>query len=254
LASGLLASDPFGFGSALAYYRQKTYNDQPYFRRVVMKTRYILFDLDNTLYPRECGLFRLIEERIKEYLRVRLNLTYEEAAALRRRYLGEYGFTLVGLMKHNRVDPDDYLKFVHEVDVEGVLAEDRGLAQLMSRIPLTKVIVTNGTARHAQRVIRSLGIEPFFSHIYDIAFMQYCPKPHLATFRRVLGHLGVTAEECLMLDDYPPTIAAAKTLGMTAIYVGKAEQGEADYQIAEIKGLETVLRDLQLFDTGAMVQ
>jgi putative hydrolase of the HAD superfamily len=219
-----------------------------------MVIRHILFDLDNTLYPRACGLFYLIEERIKEYLRVRLNLTYEEAAALRRRYLGEYGFTLVGLMKHNRVDPDDYLKFVHEVDVEGIIAEDRGLAQLMSRIPLTKVIVTNGTARHAQRVIRSLGIEPFFSHIYDIAFMGYCPKPHLATFRRVLDHLGVTAEECLMLDDHVPTLATGRALGMTTIYVGNAEEVEADYRIAEIKGLEKILRDLQLFDARDIVQ
>jgi len=219
-----------------------------------MATRYILFDLDNTLYPRECGLFRLIEERIKEFLRVRLNLTYEDAAALRRQYLQDYGFTLVGLMKHNCVDPDDYLSFVHEVDVEGVLAEDRGLARLMSRIPLTKVIVTNSTKRHAQRVICSLGIEPFFSHIYDIAFMQYCPKPHLSTFHRVLDHLGVAAEECLMLDDHPPTIAAAKALGMTTVYVGKAEQVEADYQIAEIKGLEQVISAMQLFDKGGMVQ
>jgi putative hydrolase of the HAD superfamily len=211
-----------------------------------MKTRYILFDLDNTLYPRECGLFRLIEERIKEYLRVRLNLTYEAAAALRRRYLGEYGFTLVGLMKHNCVDPDDYLEFVHEVDVEGVLAEDRGLARLIARIPLTKVIVTNGTKRHAQRVI--------FSHIYDIAFMQYCPKPHLSTFHRVLDHLGGAAEECLILDDHPPTVVAAKALGMTTVYVGDAEKVEAHYQIAEIKGLEQVLSSIQLFDAGRQVQ
>jgi putative hydrolase of the HAD superfamily len=219
-----------------------------------MVIRYILFDLDNTLYPRACGLFYLIEERIKEYLRVRLNLTYDEAAALRRQYLQDYGFTLVGLMKHNRVDPDDYLKFVHEVDVEGILAEDRGLARMMSCIPLGKVIVTNGTERHAQRVIRSLGVESFFLHIFDIAFMQYCPKPHRSTFHRVLDHLGVTAEECLMLDDHPPTVAAAKALGMTTIYVGNAEQAEADYQIAEIKGLEKILRDLQLFDARDVVQ
>ncbi|OGP84439.1 MAG: pyrimidine 5'-nucleotidase [Deltaproteobacteria bacterium RBG_16_54_11] len=219
-----------------------------------MKTRYILFDLDNTLYPRECGLFHLIEERIKEYLRSRLGLTQAEAADLRRRYLREYGFTLVGLMKHQAIDPEDYLAFVHEVDVEGVLAEDRGLAQLMSRIPLTKVIVTNGTERHAQRVIRSLGVEPFFSHIFDIAFMGYCPKPHLSTFHRVLDHLGVTGEECLMLDDYPPTLATARALGMTTIYVGEAGQAAADYQIGEIKGLEKVLRDLQLFDARDVVQ
>jgi putative hydrolase of the HAD superfamily len=219
-----------------------------------METRYILFDLDNTLYPRECGLFHLIEERIKEYLRSRLGLTQAEAADLRRRYLREYGFTLVGLMKHQAIDPEDYLAFVHEVDVEGVLGEDRGLARMMSCIPLNKVIVTNGTEQHAQRVIRSLGVEPFFSHIFDIAFMGYCPKPHLSTLQKVMNHLGVTGEECLMLDDYPPTLATARALGMTTIYVGEAGQAEADYQIGEIKGLEKILRDLQLFDARGVVQ
>ena len=211
-----------------------------------MVTRYILFDLDNTLYPRSCGLFHLIEERIKEFLRIRLDLTQAEAAALRRRYLRDYGFTLVGLMSHNRIDPEDYLAFVHEVDVEGVLGEDSGLTRMMSCIPLKKVIVTNGTQRHARRVIRSLGVEPFFSHIFDIAFMDYVPKPHPSSFHKVTGYLGATGHECLMLDDHPPTLATARALGMTTVYVGKTERVEADYQIEEIKGLEGVLRDLQL--------
>jgi putative hydrolase of the HAD superfamily len=219
-----------------------------------MVIRYILFDLDNTLYPRACGLFHLIEERIMEFLRVRLGLTQEEAAALRRSYLRAYGFTLVGLMKHNRVDPEDYLAFVHEVDVEGVLAEDKGLARLMTCIPLKKVIVTNGTVRHAQRVIRTLGVESFFSHIFDITFMGYCPKPHLSTFHRVLDHLGATAAECLMLDDHVPTLATARRLGMTTVYVGDTEQVEADYQIAGITGLGKILRELQLFDTRGLAQ
>ena len=213
-----------------------------------MGIQYILCDLDNTLYPRSCGLFHLIEERIKEYLHIRLHLTSEEATALRHSYLCKYGFTLVGLIKHNRIDPEDYLNFVHEVDVEATIAEDRGLAHMMSLIPFGKVIVTNGTVRHARRVLRSLGVEPFFSHIYDIAFMGYCPKPHREAFQKVLDHLGVAAEECVMLDDHPPTVATARALGMTNIYVGDAEQVTADYQIGEIKGLEGVLRDLQLLD------
>jgi putative hydrolase of the HAD superfamily len=213
-----------------------------------MTTRYIFFDLDNTLYPRECGLFRLIEERIKGYLCTRLGLDPDEAAALRRSYLRQYGFTLVGLMNHHRIDPEDYLSFVHEVNVEGVLDEDMGLAHMMSRIPLGKVIVTNGTQRHARRVIRSLGVESFFSHIFDITFMEYIPKPHPSSFHRVMGYLGVTGAECLVLDDHPPTLATARELGMTTVYVGNKEQIVADYHIGEVRGLEGVLRDLQLFD------
>jgi putative hydrolase of the HAD superfamily len=213
-----------------------------------MTTRYIFFDLDNTLYPRECGLFRLIEERIKGYLCTRLGLDPGEAAALRRSYLRRYGFTLVGLMHHHRIDPEDYLAFVHEVNVEGVLEEDTRLAHMMSRIPLGKVIVTNGTQRHARRVIRSLGIEPFFSYIFDIAFMEYIPKPDPSSFHKVMEYLRVTGAECLVLDDHAPSLATARELGMTTVYVGKKKQIAADYHIGEITGLEGVLRDLQLFD------
>lgn len=219
-----------------------------------MTTRYIFFDVDNTLYPRECGLFRLIEERIKGYLHARLGLKPDDAAALRRSYLRRYGFTLVGLMNHHRIDPKDYLTFVHEVDVEGVIEEDTGLASLMSRIPVGKVIVTNGTHRHARRVIRSLGIEPYFSHIFDIVFMEYIPKPHPSSFYKVMEYLGVRGTECLVLDDHPPTLATARELGMTTVYVGKQEQIAADYHIEEVKNLERVLRDLQLFNTGGDVQ
>jgi putative hydrolase of the HAD superfamily len=219
-----------------------------------MAVKYILFDLDNTLYPRACGLFPLIEERIKEYLRVRLRLTQKAAAALRRKYLQAYGFTLVGLMKHDRIDPEDYLQFVHEVDVEGILAEDRGLARMMSRIPLQKVIVTNSTERHARRVIRSLGVEPFFSRIFDIAFMDYCPKPDPSSFRKVMDHLGVRGGECLMLDDHMPTLTTARALGMTTVYVGETGDAGADYHIGEVKGLEKVVRVLQLFDTRGVEQ
>jgi putative hydrolase of the HAD superfamily len=213
-----------------------------------MTTRYIFFDLDNTLYPRESGLFRLIEERIKGYFCTRLGLDPGEAAVLRRSYLQRYGFTLVGLMNHHRIDPEDYLTFVHEVNIEGVLKEDTGLANLMSCIPVGKVIVTNGTQRHARRVIRSLGIESFFSHIFDIAFMEYVPKPSPSSFHKVMEYLGVTGEECLVLDDHPLTLETARELGMTTVYVGKKEQVVADYHIGEVKGLEGVLRDLQLFN------
>lgn len=219
-----------------------------------MTTRYIFFDLDNTLYPRQCGLFHHIEERINGYLSSRLNLTHTEAAALRRSYLREYGFTLVGLMKHNCIDPQDYLTFVHEVDIEGILEEDTELARMMSRIPLEKVIVTNATRRHARRVVRSLGVASFFTHIFDIAFMDYCPKPHPSSFHKVLAYLGVTGRECIMLDDHPPTLVTARELGMTTVYVGRTGQVEADYQIGEIKGLEGVLEDLQLLDDGGGVQ
>lgn len=207
-------------------------------RAPMMQIRYVFFDLDNTLYPRSCGLFDLIEDRVKEYIRMRLGLSEEEAIALRRRYLEEYGFTLCGLMDQHGVDPEEYLSYVHEVDVEGVLSEDQVLVDLLERITVPKIIVTNATVRHAQRVTRALGIEPYFHRIYDIAFMNYRPKPDPSSLMQVLRHLGAKGEECVMLDDYPPTVAAARRLGIVALSVG------AD----GILGLSDALAGLGLFE------
>ncbi len=215
-----------------------------------MIKRCILFDLDNTLYPRECGLFRLIEGRIIEYLRLKLGLAPGEAVALRQKYLQEYGFTLIGLMNHYKIDPQDYLDFVHDISIDGVISEDMRLAQLMTRIPVAKAIFTNGTQQHARRILRSLGIEPFFPYIFDIAFMDYKPKPHPSSFQKVLDYMDVRAKECLMVDDHLPTLSAAKKLGMTTIYVGRGEGGGADYKIREIKDIEGILKDLQLLNIG----
>jgi FMN phosphatase YigB (HAD superfamily) len=69
-----------------------------------------------------------------------------------------------------------------------------------------------------------------------------------------MEYLGVTGVECLVLDDHPPTLETARALGMTTVYVGEKEQIVADYHIGEVTGLEGVLRDMQLFDTGGDIQ
>ena len=62
----------------------------------VMNKTCVLFDLDNTLYPRECGLFHHIEEKINDYIKGKLGLTHEEATTLRRGYIGTMGSPLLG--------------------------------------------------------------------------------------------------------------------------------------------------------------
>jgi FMN phosphatase YigB (HAD superfamily) len=69
-----------------------------------------------------------------------------------------------------------------------------------------------------------------------------------------MDHLGISGGECLVVDDHLPTLTAARALGMTAVYVGKEQQVEADYQIGEIKGLEGALRGLQLLGEGGGAQ
>src|SRR5437867_3463793 len=76
-----------------------------------------IFDLDNTLYPASCRLFDQVQQKMNEFICERLSLSLEEAAELRRTYFRQYGTTLNGLMAVSRIDPHEFLDFVHEVDL-----------------------------------------------------------------------------------------------------------------------------------------
>jgi putative hydrolase of the HAD superfamily len=53
-----------------------------------------LFDLDNTLYPAECELLALCDERMTDFTARQTGLGRDAARELQRRYLDEHGTTL----------------------------------------------------------------------------------------------------------------------------------------------------------------
>jgi pyrimidine 5'-nucleotidase len=89
-----------------------------------------VFDLDNTLYPTSCGLFTQVQERMNHYICTRLAVTQEEAAILRAQYFREHGTTMNGLMVVNRIDPHEFLDFVHDIDHSVVPANPELVAAL----------------------------------------------------------------------------------------------------------------------------
>src|SRR3970040_609967 len=93
-----------------------------------VKTRLIFFDLDDTLYRRESGVWQAIRGRIESYMRQRLHIPKSRFASLRAAYLATYGSSLRGLMENYQVDPDDYLLFVHDLPIEAMLPPSANLA------------------------------------------------------------------------------------------------------------------------------
>ena len=52
-----------------------------------------------------------------------VGIPLDEVDTLRRRYWQDYGVTMQGLMRHHHVDPEDYLHYVHDVDVASRLQD-----------------------------------------------------------------------------------------------------------------------------------
>lgn len=179
--------------------------------------KYILFDLDETLYPATSGLMPAIGERMRLYLEQRYKLDPERAHELQKRYWLQYGTTLRGLMLEREIDPQEYLDFVHNVDVAHFLAPDERLREILSNIPYGKVIVTNADAPHAERVLARLGIADQFTRIFDIVFMEFECKPARGAYERVLKTLNAGGDECILIEDSVRNLPAARELGIQTI-------------------------------------
>ena len=209
--------------------------------------KYILFDLDNTLYPRSLGIFDLVIERIRNYMEVRMGFEKELARSLRQEYLRRYGSTMRGLMIHHNVNPDDFLEYVHDVGVEERLSPDAELAGLLKSITTGKGIFTSGHRPHAQRVLRCLGVEGYFPEIFDIIFTRFIPKPNPEPYRQILDHLRLEGRDCMMIEDLPANLKPAKDLGMTTVLVGPGmvgSDGVVDHTIESILELGNILQKL----------
>src|SRR5207249_5090334 len=116
----------------------------------------LLLDVDNTLYPPSRGVVERVDTLINRYLIERVGIDPAEVDDIRRRLWSDYGTTLHGLMHRRGIDPDDYLRFVHAIELDDLLTADPALAAMLARLPLLKVAVTNGSAAHARGVLDCL--------------------------------------------------------------------------------------------------
>ncbi|HET9538803.1 MAG TPA: pyrimidine 5'-nucleotidase, partial [Mesorhizobium sp.] len=135
-----------------------------------------VFDLDNTLYPHQSNLFSQIDVKMTAYVQELLQLPREEARKLQKELYLEYGTTLNGLMERHKIDPDDFLNKVHDIDYSW-LAPNPALGDAIRTLPGRKFIFTNGDRGHAERTARQLGILEHFDDIFDIVAAGLTPKP-----------------------------------------------------------------------------
>ena len=207
--------------------------------------KYILFDLDDTLYSSEIGLMAAIGQRIHQYMQERVGLDPVAARDLRRHYLQTYGTTLKGLQIHYNVDTEEYLSYVHDVPLGDYLKPDKALDRVLTEIQAEKIIFTHATIEHARRVLRFLGVEHHFSRIFDIRAINYENKARPGAHRRVLDMLGARPEECLMVEDSVRNLKPAKELGMVTVLVNSSGGDGVDFAIDDVTQLEGVLRQIQ---------
>lgn len=183
-----------------------------------------LLDLDDTLHDASSQVFPRIRRAMVEFVAAELSLSHADADALRFRYWQRYGATLPGLVHHHGTDAHRFLRETHAFpDLERVVRRDRRLEQALRRLPGRRVVVTNAPLEYAMRVVRALGIAGCIDSIASIESMRFAgrfqPKPSRAMLRRLAARLGVPASRCILVEDTPANLAAARSIGMRTILV-----------------------------------
>jgi putative hydrolase of the HAD superfamily len=177
-----------------------------------------IFDLDNTLYPASCRLFDRIHARMQSFIAGRLGLSPDEALAVQKRYFREHGTTMRGLMIIDNIDPHEFLAYVHDVDLACV-PSDPVLATALAALPGRKIVHTNGSVQHAERLLAHLEIAASFCGIVDIVDAGFEPKPAPAGYHQLLRRLDVRPQTALMIEDMAKNLVPAAALGMTTAWM-----------------------------------
>ena len=178
-----------------------------------------VFDMDDTLYPPEQGLMRLVQARINAYVVEAVGLEPEEAAVLQRQFLDAHGTTLAGLMANYTIDPQDFLKVVHDVPMDGIEPNPR-LAEQLMRLPGRRFVFTNGARDYARRGLDRVGIAACFDGGFAIEDGDLTPKPAPSTFRRMVERFDFEPRSAAFFEDTPRNLEPAKALGMATILIG----------------------------------
>jgi len=201
-----------------------------------------VFDLDNTLYPSHCNLFVQMDKRITNYVMRVTNNEFDEARKWQKHYYREYGTTLRGLMSEHGIDPQHYLRDVHNIDYSSIPPNPQ-LGELVSALPGRKHIFTNGDVPHAERTLQALGIEGMFDEIFDIAHADFVPKPDPAPYDKFLKTHAIDPNYAAMFEDMPRNLEVPKNLGMSTVLVVARDEGEVPREIWELDGHDSEFID-----------
>jgi len=181
-----------------------------------------IFDLDNTLYPASSRLFDQVDRRITEYIMQALDLEWDDAHKKQKLFFREYGTSLSGMMEVHNIPANEYLEYVHNIDLSP-LAPSPALNQALEQLPGRKVIFTNGSTAHAKNVTEKLGITHHFDATFDIVDCEFTPKPDLIVYEKMLSTLSINPKSAVMIEGMARNLVPAAALGITTVWVRTEE-------------------------------
>lgn len=208
----------------------------------------LFIDLDGTVYDKYNGIWEEMSNRIDQFINKSLEIPEDEIVDTREKYYDQYGSTLRGLQIHHHIDPEDYLAYVHDLDLNKYLTLDPDLRYNLKSIPYPKWIFTNSDRNHTQRVLQAIGIEDLFEGILDVREMSFIPKPDKWTYEHALEVVGSPdPRSCIFVDDTHRNLDPAKAMGWQTVWVeSSVSQKSSSHVIPKLHYLPNVIDQIEI--------
>ena len=205
-----------------------------------------IFDLDNTLYSADSGIFQQVHKLMGEFISKNLNLDLKDAKKLQSKYYKQHGTTLKGMMDNHGVDPDFFLDEVHKLDYS-IVGPNKMLNEELYKLDGRKIIYTNANKQHALDVLEKIDLTNFFDEIFDIKMANYIPKPEIKPYEQIIDLFDIEPKRSAMFDDIAKNLVPAKKVGFMSVWIDAGYENFSDDIQASKNYLDYETRDLSLF-------
>ena len=202
-----------------------------------------IFDLDNTLYSADSGIFQQVHKLMGKFIVEHLNVNINEAKKIQRKYYKEHGTTLKGLMDNHGVNPDSFLEEVHNLDYS-IVSPNLKLAKNLKSLNGKKFIFTNASKKHADIILDKLQITNLFEGIFDIKMANYIPKPEIQTYEKLIETYNINPNKTIMFDDIAKNLVPASQKGFTTVWINVGHENFSDDIASSKKYLDHQTKDL----------
>ena len=186
-----------------------------------------IFDLDNTLYPADSGIFHQVHVLMGKFISKYLNIEIKQAQKIQRKYYKKHGTTLKGLMENYKIDPDLFLEEVHRLDYS-IIHPNYELKKSLKKINGKKFIFTNANKKHADVVLDRLQISSLFDGIFDIKMANYIPKPEIEPYEKLIETYNINPQRTIMFDDIARNLVPASKIGFTTVWINVGLENFSD--------------------------
>ncbi|PQQ12081.1 uncharacterized protein Pyn_01551 [Prunus yedoensis var. nudiflora] len=250
------------------------------------KYDYLLFDLDDTLYPLSSGLNLSCRKNIEEFMQQHLHIEESEVPRMCLELYREYGTTMAGLKALGyEFDNDEFHSHVHGRLPYDSLKHDMVLRNLLLSMPQRKIIFTNGDKAHAVQVLNRLGLEDCFEGIIcfetlnphhlepvdcrtsddQMVIIERTPegkanspilcKPSVEAIEAAIRIANVDPKKTIFFDDSARNIASGKAAGLHTVIVGSSVLVPgADHALSSIHNIKEAIPEIWEGEGGQQLE